>query len=219
MNRMFLFSATVCLVLVSAYNHAAVAQIFLQSNNEESDIFHKIIEDKVAKASNLNHLLYINKEFYIPDTDIGEVLPTNTTEANMLLAESRPRANQTPTHTRKPSNENRNVSQSQEETTRINLDSRSAKQPHNLLITTDSGTQLNAEITVNGRVVKTIRGRGGRINLSNCFTRGRHTIEIYGNYKPANNSVKVEFSGAETTVAQSTAGSGILRQTLIVEVE
>ena len=135
-----------------------------------------------------------------------------------MLAREPERKNPPAIHIRKPLQPSQNVSE-QQQTTRINLDSQNIRQAHNLVIRSDSGTELTAEITVDGIVVKTIKGRGGTVNLSRFLSRGRHNIQISGSYTPASSSVQVEFSGSGTTVDQAIEGSGIVRQIFIIDVE
>lgn len=109
------------------------------------------------------------------------------------------------------------LSYQQQETSVIDLDYSHSKQPHNLIVSSQADTQLNGEITLNGKVIKVIRGNRVAINLSNCLSKGRNIIEVQGNYKPVSSSVQVEFSAPGTAVSQSTSGSGTIGQTLIIE--
>ncbi|GEM_PF-4089505 len=218
MNRMILIFATTCIALVAAYDRAAIAEIFLDSASQETRIDFNRNPQALGNFSKFNHLLYINKSFFLPHLDSGEVSPSNLTQTDNFLAREPERKNPPAIHIRKPLQPRQNVSE-QQQTTRINLDSPNIRQAHNLVISSDSGTELTAQITVDGRVVKTIKGRGGTVNLSRFLSRGRHNIQISGNYTPASSSVQVEFSGSGTTIDQATGGSGIVRQIFIIDVE
>jgi len=109
--------------------------------------------------------------------------------------------------------------QQESQQTRINLSSDSLRKPHILKVSTPTaGEQLTGQIKVDGRVVQSLKNNSTQINLSHLLSQGTHKIEILGNY-PENSSVQVEFSGPNTQVVQQTAGSGTIRQILIVDVE
>ena len=105
-----------------------------------------------------------------------------------------------------------------QETSTIDLDSHTLRQPHYLTVSAEKGTQIIGQITLDGRAIQNIRGNRTAINLSNRLSRGRHLIEVFGNYRPASSSVQVEFSAPDTTVSQTTGGNGVVRQTLILDV-
>ncbi|MCL1474256.1 hypothetical protein [Argonema antarcticum] len=218
MNRMFLIFATTCIALVAAYDRAAIAEIFFDKSSQKTNIdFNRNLQD-IGNSSKFNHLLYLKKSFFLPHLDSGEVNPNNLNQTDNLLAREPQRKNPPAIHITKPRQPQQNVSE-QQQTTRINLDSPNIRQAHNLVISSDSDIHLTAQITVDGRVVKTIKGRGGTVNLSRFLSRGRHNIQISGSYTPASSSVKVEFSGSGTTVDQAVGGSGIVRQIFIIDVE
>ena len=106
----------------------------------------------------------------------------------------------------------------QHQRTTINLNEGDLKAAHILSITTIGQPQLFGTITINGVVVKTINNHQISINLSPYLSTGINSIEISGNYKPANDSIQIEFSGPGTKVTQQTGGNGILKQTLIIAV-
>lgn len=107
-------------------------------------------------------------------------------------------------------------SSSTQQTTGVSINSDALKSPHILSIkSTDA--QLTAEVTVDGVVIKKLQGSQS-FNLSPYLSVGVNKIEISGSYKPASDSVTVEFSGANTQVTQQIGGNGTLRQTLIITV-
>ena len=102
--------------------------------------------------------------------------------------------------------------------TTIDVNAANLRQPHILTISS-STRSLTGQIKLNGRVLKNITNRDIRINLSPHLRSGENTIEISGNYSPANSSVKVEFIGPNTQVNQQTGGSGKINQLLMIFVE
>jgi len=106
----------------------------------------------------------------------------------------------------------------QHQQTAITMNRTNLKAPHFLTITTARSTQLVGEIAVNGVVVKNINNNQASVNLSPLLSTGINSVEISGDYKPARDSVRIEFSGPGTKVTQQTSGNGILRETLIIAV-
>ena len=106
----------------------------------------------------------------------------------------------------------------QHQQTAITINGANLKAPHFLIITTAGSTQLVGEIAVNGVVVKNINNNQASVNLSPLLSTGINSVEISGNYKPARDSVRIQFSGPGTKVTQQTSGNGILRETLIIAV-
>lgn len=107
-------------------------------------------------------------------------------------------------------------SSSTQQTTGVSINSDALKSPHILSIkSTDA--QLTAEVSVDGVVIKKLQGSQS-FNLSPYLSDGVNKIEITGSYKPASDSVTVEFSGANTQVTQQTSGNGTLKQSLVITV-
>ncbi|WP_374873092.1 hypothetical protein [Pelatocladus sp. BLCC-F211] len=109
----------------------------------------------------------------------------------------------------------RNSSDYQEST--INLSAVNLRHPHILSIST-SGSQLQGNITLNGKVIRQIRGKRAYVNLSPYLSVGKHTVKISTRYSPASSSVNVKFSGFGINVTQETSGTGVLNYTLNVGV-
>lgn len=100
---------------------------------------------------------------------------------------------------------------------RFSLNAANLKQPHILSINTSKG-QLSGKITVNGVVVKTLKHSKDSINLSPYLAKGKRKIEISAKSVPATSAIRVEFVGPGTRMTQEMRGSGLLRQTFIMDV-
>jgi hypothetical protein len=107
----------------------------------------------------------------------------------------------------------------QEQKVTININSSNLDRPHILNISSNRASQLTGEVTVNGVVVKKINNDQNSIDLSPYLSKGRKTVRISGSYKPAQSSVQIGFSGPGVQVSQQTSGEGVLRQTLILNVQ
>jgi hypothetical protein len=107
----------------------------------------------------------------------------------------------------------------QQQKTAINIDINNLSSPCILSITPAGYTQLVGKISVNGVVIQNLNKNQASVNLSPLLSTGINYIEISGNYKPAQDSVRIEFAGPGTKVTQETGGNGILRQTLIIAVQ
>jgi len=108
---------------------------------------------------------------------------------------------------------------SQTNETVISLDADKLGQSYILRVSAPKGTQLVGQITLRNKVIKRFASNQAVLNLSPYLLRGRQTLKIAGTYKPAQSSVKVEFSGPGTVLSQETGGSGKLDQTLVVSVQ
>jgi hypothetical protein len=102
--------------------------------------------------------------------------------------------------------------------TTLNLNSADLSSPYILSIST-TGSQLNGEITMDGKVIKQLKNNQTSINLSPYLSKGQQTIEISGNYSPQSASVELEFSGPGRNATQQTSGSGMLNYTLMITVD
>lgn len=90
-------------------------------------------------------------------------------------------------------------------------------QPHILRVNT-TGSELQGQITYDGRVIQPIRGKGTQINLSPYLSVGEHKVQIFTRYFPESASVSVGFTGPGINVRQETSGSGILNYVLNIDV-
>ena len=107
----------------------------------------------------------------------------------------------------------------QEQKVTININSSNLERPHVLNISSNRASQLTGEVTVNGVVVKKFNEEQNSIDLSPYLSKGRKTVRISGSYKPVQSSVQIGFSGPGVQVSQQTSGEGVLRQTLILNVQ
>ncbi len=108
----------------------------------------------------------------------------------------------------------------QEQQTTINISSSALDKPHVLSISaSQQETQLTAEISLNGQLIKSFTGNHNVLDLSPYLTLGRQIVSISGNYTPSHASVKIELMGKTTHISQETGGSGELQQQLIFNVK
>ena len=106
----------------------------------------------------------------------------------------------------------------QQQQTAITMNTANLDSPHILNITTAVATQLVGKITVNGVIIKKFNNNQASVDLSPYLSKRTNYIEISGNYRPAQNSVKIEFLGPGTKLTQQTGDNGILKQTLVIAV-
>ncbi len=207
MKRLILSLTSTFFALFTIYNHSAIAQFNWNNTLDVNQNIFLINSHKLLAVNNLS-------EMENPEPLKNQ---ENFSEARINSLNRIRRRNHVNNYSiKKPSYFNRSLSYQTQETSVINLDYYNLKQPHNLVIS--SHARLNGEISLNGRVIKTIRGNRVAINLSNCLSRGRNTLEIEGNYRPVSSSVQVEFSAPGTVVSQSTGGSGTIAQTFVIDV-
>jgi hypothetical protein len=103
------------------------------------------------------------------------------------------------------------VSQQIQKTT-INLRAADLKQSHILSVSTSQAlTQMTGDITLNGKRVAKLSRNTTRINLGPSLKLGENVVVVSGKYSPASTSGK--------QVSQQMAGSGYLKQVLIIKVE
>ncbi len=105
-----------------------------------------------------------------------------------------------------------------QQTTGISVNSNALKSPHILSIKTTGNTQIDAEVSVDGVVIKKLQGSQTSYNLSPYLEKETNKVEISGTYKPASSEVKIEFSGLNSNVTQQMSGNGRLNQTLVITV-
>ncbi|HEY9853427.1 MAG TPA: hypothetical protein V6D28_28410 [Leptolyngbyaceae cyanobacterium] len=207
MKRLILSLTSTFFAFFTTYNHSAIAQF---NGNKTLDV------NQTSFFINSPQLLSFNNSYEMEKPELLKNSKNFSKARINSLNRIRRRTYVNNYSIKKPSYFNRSLSYQTQETSVINLDYYNLKQPHNLVIS--SHARLNGEISLNGRVIKTIRGNRVAINLSNCLSRGRNTLEIEGNYRPVSSSVQVEFSAPGMVVSQSTGGSGTIAQTLIIDV-
>jgi hypothetical protein len=111
------------------------------------------------------------------------------------------------------------ISQQTQETT-INLDADELKQPQTLSISSSQSlTQMTGDIKVNGRSIKKLSRNSTQINLAPSLKLGKNIVVISGRYSPTNTSVKFEFVTPNNHVSQQVAGSGYIKQVLVIKVQ
>lgn len=107
----------------------------------------------------------------------------------------------------------------QTQETSINIDASDLRYPHFLRVNvSQSVTQLQGQIKLDGKLIKTLSDRSTQINLSPYLSQGTNVLKISGQYFPPDAAIAVEFTGPHTQISQQTSGSGSLNQTLIIEV-
>jgi hypothetical protein len=99
----------------------------------------------------------------------------------------------------------------------VTISAANLRQPHILSVNT-SGSELQGNITYNGKVIQQIQGKRVEVNLSPYFSVGKHTVKIFTRYFPESSSVSVSFTGPGINVTQQTSGSGVLNYILNVNV-
>lgn len=100
----------------------------------------------------------------------------------------------------------------------LNLKAANLNQPHVLKINS-TGTQLQGEITINGKVVKQLTDNQSEINLSPYLSTGQQKVEISANYTPPSAAVNVEVNGSSSNLSQQTSGNGTLNYRLDLTIQ
>jgi hypothetical protein len=100
----------------------------------------------------------------------------------------------------------------------LNLQSANLNQPHILKINS-TGTQLQGQITINGKVVKQLNNNQSEINLSPYLSTGQQKIEISANYTPPSAAVNVEVNGSGSNISQQSGGNGSLNYKLDLTIQ
>ena len=111
------------------------------------------------------------------------------------------------------------TSSNQTSETSISLATAQLRQKNVLRVSAPTGTDLTGRITLNGKLVEEISNNTASVDLSSRLSKGRQTIKVSGTYKPADASIRVEFSGPGTQIAQEVGGSGRVNQTLVINVQ
>lgn len=110
--------------------------------------------------------------------------------------------------------------QRQETDISLNLtSSQPNQQPYTLRISAPEGTNLTGEVTLDGKVVRELKGNRVEINLSELLTKGQRRVRISGKYNPKQSPVLVELVGPGTQISQQTSGYGTLDQNLDINVQ
>jgi hypothetical protein len=111
------------------------------------------------------------------------------------------------------------VSQQIQKTT-INLRAADLKQSHILSVSTSQVlTQMTGDITLNGKRIAKLGRSTTRINLGPSLKLGENVVVVSGQYSPASTSVNLKLISPSKQVSQQMAGSGSLKQVLVIKVE
>jgi len=81
------------------------------------------------------------------------------------------------------------------------------------------GTQLTAEVSLDGQFIKNLTDDDNLLDLSPYLTLGKQVVSISGNYIPDRASIKIEFKGKMTHISQETTGTGKLQQQFVFHVK
>lgn len=109
--------------------------------------------------------------------------------------------------------------QQQMQVTTYQINAVTLKRPCWLSVRTSNFTSIQGRITLNGRVINSLKNTNTRLDLARYLKVGKNTITISGNYYPADDSVTVEFDSRDIRLQQQTGGNGRLNQILILEVK
>ena len=102
--------------------------------------------------------------------------------------------------------------------TSLNLQAVNLNQPHVLKINS-TGTQLQGQITINGKVVKQLNSNQSEINLSPYLSTGQQKVQISANYTPPSAAVNVEVNGSGNNISQQASGNGTLNYSLDLTIQ
>lgn len=109
--------------------------------------------------------------------------------------------------------------QQQTQVTSHQIDVATLKRPCWLSVSTSNFTSIKGRITLNGRVIHSLKNPNTRLDLARYLKVGKNTIAISGNYYPIDDSVMIEFTSQDLRLQQQTGGNGRLNQILILEVK
>ncbi|PSF37231.1 hypothetical protein C7H19_10950 [Aphanothece hegewaldii CCALA 016] len=101
----------------------------------------------------------------------------------------------------------------------LEIDAATLKSPWWLRINTTNSTFIKGQITLNGKVIRSLTKTNAPINIAPYLKVGINKIIISGKYYPANVSIIIELNASETEITQQTGGNGLLNQLLILEVK
>jgi hypothetical protein len=106
--------------------------------------------------------------------------------------------------------------------TTIGLDRAALSQPHMLRVqglTNNSPVQMRqVDVKINGKLVKSISNNSLELNLAPLMKAGTYEIEISATSPHAEDTISVNFNGKNTNITQQFAGSGNIKQKLVINV-
>ena len=94
-----------------------------------------------------------------------------------------------------------------------------ANDEYRLKIQGSSGARLSGRIVLNGQTIKQLDRLPLDLDLESYLQPGLNTIEVSGTYQPVTASVTLELEGPNTSLVQTTSGSGRLNQTFQFDTE
>jgi hypothetical protein len=111
----------------------------------------------------------------------------------------------------------------QVQSTSVSIDRADLALPHILRVqglADDAPIRLQrVEVKVNGKVVRSIANSSLVLNLAPMMKPGRNEVEISGNSPRIEDTIAVNFSGKNTNVTQQFAGTGTLKQILVINIQ
>jgi hypothetical protein len=87
------------------------------------------------------------------------------------------------------------------------------------ILPSSSITNLQGQVSLNGKVIDRLDRTKNTLNLSSQLKRGTNRLIITGPYLPVDSSVNIHLEGSNTEVNQQTGGNGLLNQMLVIEVD
>jgi hypothetical protein len=117
-------------------------------------------------------------------------------------------------------NNRSSIAQRQQQETIVDINYKDLNSPHLLIISSSDSEnpRLNVEIKLNGQLLKNIT-KSTEINISSLLKKGENIINVSGKYIPEDATINVKLSSDSTQIDQTSSGSGILDQTLIIFVK
>ena len=111
----------------------------------------------------------------------------------------------------------------QVQSTTISIDRADLAQPHILRVqglANDAPIRLQrVEVKVNGKIVRSIANNSLQLNLAPMMKPGHNEVEISGSSPRPDDTISMDFSGKNTNVTQQFSGTGILKQTLVINIQ
>lgn len=96
----------------------------------------------------------------------------------------------------------------QRQTNSISISRRRLDQPHTLTISAPPGTTLEGTITIDDHTQLTLGQGSSAFDLSPYLTEAATQVVVEAFHTPASAEVSILFEGPDTTVRQSSSGSG-----------
>lgn len=108
----------------------------------------------------------------------------------------------------------------QESSSSLDLDLADLRDPYTLTVRPSADVmQLKGTIKLNGKPLKTLGKGVVKINLSPYLRKGHHKLQVVGSYRPVGASVEIALEGSSAETSQEVGGSGMINQTILIDVE